>query len=62
MLIWPSRLVLDFVDWVWPPALFGLVVWMIIGCASMTVLVEGGVSPRRVRWTGLRRPPTCTRC
>jgi hypothetical protein len=30
MLIWPSRPVLDILGWVWPPALLGLVVWMII--------------------------------
>lgn len=31
MLIWPNRLVLDALGWVWPPALLGLVVLMIIG-------------------------------
>jgi hypothetical protein len=31
MLIWPSRLVLDVLSWVWPPAILGLVVLMIIG-------------------------------
>ena len=31
MLIWPNRLVLDVLGWVWPPALLGLVVLMIIG-------------------------------